>query len=475
MKIYKIFAAVALIFISTACSKEFLDRDVNGVLPLEAYFQTEEDIQEGVMACYDVLQWAYAADWNSMYMVKTLPSDETNAGGGNDGDQPPYQQLDDYSWDSENPAVSQAFTSMYYGISRANAVINSAEGDTAYKKQMIAEAKALRAYFYFELVSMFGKVPLMLVLPKSAEEYAQAGAPISEIYDQIEKDLTEAIVDLPRKSAWGAENAFRMSQGAAQSILGKAHLYQQEWAQAAAAFDAVIGTTEYSLQADYSTLFLKESEYGVESVFEISFLTSEGYDWGTFQWGGNRAMENNIHLQLMGPRGDYFDAGTSGIVGGWGFNYPTDEAYQVFLAEGDVVRGRASVMSVADLEAENGAWNDGGNAVWGYEGYFRVKYGSIAAETNGEDGAVPELNYGTNQRLIRYSDVLLMAAEAKFMNNGGGQAEFDMVRNRPGGLAPKTISMNAIKIERQLELAFEGVRLFDLIRWGDAPAGKSVV
>ena len=98
------------------------------------------------------------------------------------------------------------------------------------------------------------------------------------------------------------------------------------------------------------------------------------------------------------------------------------------------------------------------------EGYFRVKYGSIASETNGADGAVPELNYGTNLRLLRYADVLLMAAEANLQdgNTGVAQGYFDEVRNRVE-LPSKTISMDAIKTERRLELAFEGQRWFDLV------------
>jgi len=463
-----LYILTGVIMLATSCSKDFLDKDINGVLPLNNYFKTDEEIQEGLMACYDILQWSYAADWNSMYMVKTLPSDETNAGGGNESDQPPYQKLDDFSFSSENPPVLHAFRSMYFGISRANAIINNVTPDTDVKKEMIAEAKGLRAYFYFELVSMFGDVPLMLSLPTSADEYIIPGSPKADIYAQIEKDLNEAIPDLKLKSQQGAENVFRLSKGAAQSILGKALLYQEKWADAAKEFDEVINSGEYSLQADYSTLFLKESEYGVESIFEVSYVTSEAYNWGTFRWGGNRTVENNIHLQLMGPRGEYLkSSGTTGLIGGWGFNYPTKESYQVFVDEGDNVRKKASVISEADLVAAGGEWDDGGQAPWGYEGYFRMKYGTIASETNTEDGAVDALNYGTNQRLIRYADVLLMAAEAKFKANGGGQAELDLVRAR-AGLGSKPISMDAIKIERQLELSFEGVRYLDLIRWGDA-------
>jgi hypothetical protein len=470
--IYKLTFISGLVLMLASCEKEFLDKPIYGVLAADDYFKTEEELQEGVFSCYDILQWSVAPDWTSMYVVKSFPSDESHAGGGSDADQPPYQQLDDYSYTSENKPIEHSFKAMYFGIARANAIINIAVGDTPAKIQMIAEAKALRAYFYFELVSMWGGVPLRLTLP-TPTEYAIAKSTPEEIYAQIHKDLDEAIPNLPKKSEYSPAMRFRMSQGTALALNGKAYLYQKKYPEAVAALDKVIQSNEYALAADYSKLFLKQSEYGVESLFEIGYVSTEGYDWGSFQWGGNRAMENNINWQLMGPRGDYFKSGTSGLIGGWGFNYPTAKMGQAFDAEGDMIRKNTSMLSVADLRSKfGGDWTEDWtkpNAVWGMEGYFRLKYGTILAETNAANGAVPELNYGTNVRLIRYADVLLMAAEAKFLagNVASAQVNFDQVRNRVS-LPAKVISMDAIKTERRLELAFEGFRFLDLVRWGDA-------
>lgn len=196
--IYKISFIAGLAIMLISCADDFLDQPVYGVLPADDYFKTEEELQEGVLSCYDVLQWAYAADWNSMYVVKSFPSDETHAGGGSDGDQPPYQQLDDFSYTAENKPIEHSFKAMYFGVMRANAIINIAKDDTPAKKQMIAEAKALRAFFYFELVSMWGGVPLRLKIP-TASEFAMAKSTPEEIYAQIHKDLNEAIPNLPKK------------------------------------------------------------------------------------------------------------------------------------------------------------------------------------------------------------------------------------------------------------------------------------
>ncbi len=467
----KIMGIFALIGALMACKKDFLETDPIGKLSVDAFYKTDADALKAVIATYDILQWMYARDWNSAYLVKTFPSDESLAGGGDSGDQPPYQELDIFTYSAGNPTITAVYQSCYYGIYRANMVINKVVAETDVRKQIVAEAKCLRAFFYFELVSMYGKVPLNLT-ELAPSEYGQPAAEVVDIYAQIEKDLKEAIEVLPVKSALAAEDKFRVSKGTAQTLLGKAYLYQEKWADAENYLDQVIASGEYGLSDDYSTLFLVDQEFGVESIMEVSWVTTEGYDWGTFQWGGNRAMENNITWQLTGPRGDYFNAGTSGLIGGWGFNYPTSALYQAFVDAGDTYRRENTVWNTADLEAVGGGWSN--PEAWGWDGCIRIKYATRMSETSNAGGAVPELNYGTNLRLLRYADVLLMAAEAKYRagDGAGSLAELNKVRER-AQLADVSATgdalFQAIVTERQLELAFEGVRFMDLIRWGLAP------
>lgn len=467
--IYKIFFVVALIVSLSACKKDFLEVDPIGKMSTELFYQTDEDATMAIMATYDILQWMNARDWNSAYLVKTFPSDESNVGGGDSGDQPPYQELGNYTFGPSNAPITAVWQSCYFGIYRANLVINKVKPETDLRKQIIAEAKFLRAYYYFEVASMFGQGPLILQ-ELAPSEYSQAFVDRTTIYNQVIVDLNDAIQTLPLKSQYAANDIFRASKGAAQSLLGKTYLYMENWSESAAAFEQVINSNEYQLQEDYSTLFLKESEYGVESIFEVGYASDNGYDWGTFQWGGARPMENNITWQLTGPRGDYFQPGESGLIGGWGFNYPKQALYDVFVAAGDEVRKPASILSLEDLRALGGDWTN--EESWGWDGCIRVKYGTRADETSDEDGAVMELNYGTNLRLIRYADVLLMAAEAnhKAGNDGKAATYLNQVRERAGLGAFTGDIMTAIKTERQLELCFEGVRLLDLIRWGDAPS-----
>lgn len=468
MKIqYKIFVVFALMLSFTACNKDFLDVDPIGQVAVQDFYQTDEDATRAIMASYDILQWMNARDWNSAYLVKTFPSDESNVAGGSDGDQPPYQELGVYTYGSTNDPISAVWESNYFGIYRSNMVINNVSGTTPLQKQIIGEAQFLRAFYYFEIASMFGNGPLIL-RELAPSEYSQPFVDATTLYNQAIADLEAAIAVLPMKSEYDPLDVFRASKGAAQALLGKVHLYAKNWAASATAFEAVITSQEYELQGDFSTLFLQESEFGVESLLEASWVTTMGYDWGTFQWGGNRAMENNITWQLCGPRGEAFVAGETGLMGGWGFNLPKQSLYDVFDAEGDEVRKAATLLSLEDLQAQGGDWTDPNS--WGWDGCVRVKYSTRMDETSDVDGAVPELNYGTNLRLIRYADVLLMAAEAHHMNGNDGTAAnyLNEVRTRAGLGSYAGDIMNAIKKERQLELSFEGVRFLDLIRWGDA-------
>ena len=175
-----------------------------------------------------------------------------------------------------------------------------------------------------------------------------------------------------------------------------------------------------------------------------------------------------MHIQLMGPReGDFGNGSSTGVIEGWGFNLPSEKLYNAYVAAGDEIRKNATVISEADWNASGG---EATGLAYDYNGYIRLKYGTNPSES-GEPSTT--LNYGTNWRLLRYADVLLMAAEAAAMSGNEGTAHtyLNQVRTRAGlaNISPTgTDLMDAIVNERFLELAFEGFRLIDLIRWGRA-------
>ncbi|ALI98795.1 RagB/SusD family nutrient uptake outer membrane protein [Rufibacter tibetensis] len=456
--------SLALMAMASGCD-DFLDQEVPGKLPVEEFYKTDADALQATTAVYDIMQAHYNSGWSSIYMVKVMPSDESNAGGSGPGDQPAYQTLDNFNFDSENDAIKWGWRLTYSAIYRANKVINNVQPETDLRKRLIAEAKFLRAFNYFELVSLWGDVPLVTGdIP--IDQWTSTGrATKASVYAQIEKDLQEAIPDLPLKSVYGGGERFRASKGTAQAMLGKALLFQSKWADAASQFENVISSNQYQLEPSVGKVFSEAGEFGRESLFEVSYTRTQSYDWGNFPWGGQ--PESNIHLQLMGPRSDFYKkAPADSLIGGWGFNSPKAKLYQAFVAAGDVERRRATVMSEAELKAMGGDWTNA-NA-YDYEGYFQRRYGTFSTQTG---TPVAELNYGTNWRMIRYADVLLMAAEAHYRagNEAKSREYLNMVRLR-SKLAPVTATgtalFNAIVRERQLELAFEGFRYVDLVRWG---------
>ena len=453
------------IFLLAGGCKKFLKQEVPGAYPEGDFYKTDADAMQAVIGVYDMMQAHYNSNWASIYMVKTLLSDESNAGGSDAGDQPGYQTLDNYNFDATNDKVRDAWRMCYFTIYRANKVINKVEPATDLRKRLIAEAKVLRAYNYFDLVSLWGDVPLVLDDIPPAQYTSTARATKANVYAQIEKDLTEAMAVLPLKSNYSAADKFRVSKGTAQALLGKAQLYQQKWTEASSNLEAVITSNQYFLASSIGAAFSRNHEFGAESVFEISYTNGRSYDWGNFPWGG--APESNIHVQLMGPRGDFYTkAPADSLIAGWGFNLPKQKMWDAFIAANDVNRRRQCIMSVGELITAGGNWTN--PTAYDYEGFFQRKYGSFTSQTGTPIG---ELNYGTNWRHIRYADVLLLAAEAFYRANNETKAKayINQVRQR-SGLPDVTASgaalFNALVTERQLELAFEGCRFQDLVRWG---------
>jgi hypothetical protein len=455
---------LSVVMVTSGC-KKFLTQEVPGAFAEQDFYKTDADATQAVTAVYDMMQAHYNSNWASLYMIKTLLSDESNAAGNDAGDQPGYQTIDKYNFDATNDKIRDAWRMCYFTIYRANKVVNRTTPETDLRKRLIAEAKLLRAYNYFELVSLWGDVPLVLddIAPT---DYTKTGRkPKAAVYAQIEKDCLDAIAVLPIRSGYTGSDRFRVTKGTGQALLGKAYLYEQKWPEAVAQFEAVITSGQYSLAPSIGAAFSKNFEFGQESLFEISYTSDRAYDWGNFPWGAQ--PESNIHIQLMGPRGDYYTkAPSDSLLAGWGFNLPKQKLWNAYIAAGDVVRRKQIVMSKAELLAAGGNWTN--DNAWGYEGYFQRKYGSFTTQTGGPIG---ELNYGTNWRQIRYADVLLMAAEANYRASNETKARqyINLVRQRsslPDVTATGTALFDALVKERQLELAFEGFRYTDLVRWG---------
>ncbi|AUS04802.1 RagB/SusD family nutrient uptake outer membrane protein [Pseudotamlana carrageenivorans] len=454
-----------------SCSDDFTTNPRLNVEDLDTYFLEEENVETAIIGIYDLMQHNYSKDWSSAFFVKLLPGDDSNAAGGNSGDQQQLQDIDDYSdVSSSNASITSIWDLYYRTIALSNLVIeNIKDSSLSNKDKALAEAKFMRAWCYFELTTMFGDVPLRLTIPSEADEFGIPKSSRQEIYTQIESDLNDAIASLPDKSA--TEN-FRVSKGTAQALMGKVLVFQEKYTEAIPFFSSVISNPAHDLEPNPEDVWSIDHEFGIESLFELGFISTSQRDWGNFNWGGRN--ESNIHIQLMGPRGDgIFDLTGTELINGWGFNLPTAKLADAFEKAGDTKRKAASLMTEAELIAAGGGVNADaatGGKIWDYEGAIRIKYATKAEDTS-PDG-VRELNYSTNYRLLRYAEVLLLTAEAyqKLGQDAAARTELNKVRNRAGlGDIDPSVSgdalFDAIVNEKYLELAFEGQRFWDLVRW----------
>ncbi|MBU2949916.1 RagB/SusD family nutrient uptake outer membrane protein [Tamlana agarivorans] len=469
-KIIITFIAVICIGI-ISCSEDFTTNPRLNVQDLDTYFLEEANVETAIIGIYDLMQFNYSRDWHSAYFVKLLPGDDANAAGGNSGDQQQLQNIDDYSdVSSSNASISSIWDLFYRTIALSNLVIiNIQDSNLSNKERALAEAKFMRAWCYFELTTMFGEVPLRLTIPEVAEDFGLAKSPQSEIYAQIEADLTDAIASLPEK---GASDSFRASKGTAQALMGKVLVFQEKYPESLPYFQSVISNPSHDLEPNPEDVWSINNEFGIESLFEMGFVSTSERDWGNIAWGGR--TESNLHIQLMGPRGDgIFDLTGTGLINGWGFNLPTAKLADAFNQAGDTKRKSATLMTEAELIAAGGSVDQSaatGGSIWDYEGSIRIKYATKSEDTSAD--GIKELNYSTNFRLFRYAEVLLLAAEAynKSGQDAAARMELNKVRNR-AGLADISTSLSgqnlfqAIVKEKYLELAFEGQRFWDLVRW----------
>ncbi|AZQ61477.1 RagB/SusD family nutrient uptake outer membrane protein [Flammeovirga pectinis] len=479
---------VTFIILGTSCQKEWLVIDQPGAQPVEDFYKTDEQAEQALVAAYAQLQRQYASTgYVSPRLLKAIPSDMINAGGGDVGDQAWLQQINLYINTQSTPNVWDVWRAYYFTIYRANLIIEKVEPVGA-KAAIVGEAMALRAYMYFELTNMFKDVPLVLK-EQSTEEYYVEKSTQAEIYTQIEKDLLAAIDLIPetQPAKW------RMGKGFAQTILAKTYMFQnKEYAAAFNLLDKVIKSGEYSLEQKFDDVLHVPGEWGKESLWEIGFRSNNPYGNG-FPWNPDDA-ESSINMVLCGPR-DFAGAHTINR-GGWGFQNPTEWIYKKFDANDP--RRDQSLISWDDFKAkyyepggvyetyiadqpadykpetsDSVKWSGWEAKRWQIEGYLRMKYDARTTER-----AEPEWEYsaGTNERILRYAEVLLLAAEAKVQLGEGGAAAgyINEVRQRSGYTTlVSNVTMDDIEYERMAELAFEGHRWFDLRRWGKLDATLS--
>ena len=462
------FIAAAMVLAMGSCKKDFIDITPKGQFLSANYYQDQTQAYSALVGVYDMMR-KNSGGFENMITMMNAGSDDNYAGGGSSTDGAGIQGFSTHSLTAITIPGS-FWNDHYQGVFRANillAKLPTTTMDETLKGRYVAEAKALRASYYFNLVRMFKNIPLILDPLSTTDMYNVLQATPAEVYIQIEKDLTEAIAVLPPTVSAGTESG-RFTKGSAQALLGKVLLFENKNALAAAQFADVNGTPGgtsiygYKLLASYSDLWVVANKFNSEAILEVSHSAAAKTGWGNGNYSGTD--EGNLVNTMVGPRTYSRSSGSDApdLPSGWSFNVFTQDFYDFIKTD---PRFTATVFDMKALKAAGKA-----DYIEGYEntGYFLNKFlpRTVDVSTGGGDAV---LNYRQDTYVIRLADTYLMEAEALGATGARAQALLDAVRNRVG-LPSVPVSLDAIKSERRAELAGEGIRFFDLVRWGDAAA-----
>jgi hypothetical protein len=456
---------MSLLVFNSGC-KKFLDEELLGERSDQQFYQTAEDAELALTGIYNILSFADAN--NRIWVFGDVASDDA-AKGGNPGDQADIGLIDEFNITTINGNLENVWSVYYEGISRANWLLDNVGNinmDQQRKDEIIGEAKFLRAFYYYWLASIFGDIPVHITVP-TPEEMQKAATPYEEVFANIIiPDLTDATTKLPETGSAG-----RATKYAAWGLLAKCYLFLEKWSDAENALNKVIQSGLFSLEQLYNHNFQLFTKDNQEVIFSIQHLA------GQDPWLGNRLN------QWFAPQAN----------NGYGFNAPTQNFVDAFESLNDSIVDPRLDYTVG---REGQIWADTilFDPNWSPTGFLNRKYIQPLTEVPKESKSDGELNY----QFMRYSDVLLMMAEALNEQGRTGEAVnyVNIVRTRaresykydsnlpgypniPDGLL-KDIQDNgqngvrsAIRQERRVELGFEFHRYFDIVRYGPEYANKA--
>ncbi len=454
MKAIRSFRYFLILAILLGCSESFLENPPLTTITDETFPTNENDALLVLNATYcNLRNWWIMGGYP---LVDIMADDQTK--GSEDGSNPDLQLWETFSHSASHGLLLSWYQTLYQSVRYANIVIEKVPPismDEELKSRYIAEAKFIRAYLYFTLVRLWGDIPKITT---TNPDRTVVRSPAAEIYDEIIfPDLEEAAQVLPEKNAYPNADLGRATRGAAKALLARVYLHLHDYPNALSYAEEVIQSGQYSLDPDWSRVFSVEGENGPGSIFEIQAV-SLGFSQGGNQYGNTQGVRGtpNWGWGFARPSWDYINHFETGD--------PRLDASVIFL--GEVMHG---VLIEGNTNTSDTTYDGLGNIVE-IECYNQKVY------VEGATG--PTDSWGHNRRVIRYADVLLMAAEAYNENDNPTQAltYLNMVRERARGendsVLPdrtetdKDALRQLIWEERRHELAFETIRYFDLMRQG---------
>ncbi len=420
----KILTPVVILLLLQSCSSDLLNTSPEATKVTSQFYTDASQIEQGINAVYGTLQ--YTGQYQqAMLVIGEIPSDNTY-------DEVPandsftYGEFDFFTIQPNNSLIASTWKDHYIGIQQANIILNRIDAiqdmAQATKSNRIGEMKFLRALMYFNLVRVFGDVPLVTKETTNVNDYfGQGRTPVSEVYAFIEKELKDAIPLLPAATTQKG----RVTKAAAMGILGKVLITENKYSDALPYLSQIEGLG-YSLLSDVSKIFDVTNKNNAEIIFDVQFAS-----------GINGNSEGSPAFQLFSPSGT--------VAGAKGHNLPTKEIYNLYT--GDDQRKSAYI----------GLTSNG------------IPYTKKIVKTSNviADG-------GSNIVVLRLADVYLMIAEcyAKANDLSNANVYLNKIKSRAGIASVNLVSQQAllaeIDKERRLELVGEGHRWFDLVRTGKA-------
>ncbi len=427
------------------------------------FYRTEGEAFQALVAAYDLLQW------DTFELYSEVMGDDCYGGGSNANDIPYMVRMAQSNSDPADPNIAIMWDKFYQGIFRTNKLLEKLEpipfDNVSDKDRMRAELYFLRGYYFYGLARLFGNVPIITKTLEPSEYYTQKQATPQEVFVQIKHDMFQAIESgaLPPHATLPTDQRGRVTQEAAQALMvrmwmfytglyGQSDLDGMTKTNAIDMIQSVIATSGCSLYDNFADNFDATMKNGVESLFEIQYsMETRWGDWGYLQGGdGNFAV---IRWGIRNP------AEESPYSTGWSFA-PVRASLYTDYEDGDTRRDATLInMEVEKFDYTAGYQNTG---------IFNKKYTALKSNDPTAGGS-RELNFPNNQVIMRYADVLLMAAELLLDSDiSTAQNYYATVVKRAKGAsyAVPTITMEGIRTERHLEFALEGIRYWDLLRYG---------
>jgi starch-binding outer membrane protein, SusD/RagB family len=452
MKKIVILSVICTVLLQVGCNNDaFLDQPLRGREQLDDFFSSPQKAENFVNSIYRKVN---GESWFQVTMSRQINDMATddNWSGNTAQPRPDITGIASYNVFAGSTYFNTIWENHYIGITRANISLEripEVKMEETTKNRLLGEAYFLRAFFYFDLVRSFGGVPIVTtyteLLEPAISDKVRSSA--QEVYILIEEDLQKAVATLPLRSQYPAKDLGRATKGAAQSLLAKVYLTQEKWNLAQIMANEVIASGEYNLEPDFANIYSVDNHHGVESIFEIDYVTNPLFA----EIGAQLPITN-------GSRGDQ----------GWGWCSPSSDLENAFLSEGDNIRLRSTIIKHGQpvygdpsVTAFNGLPTENKSGRTNRKYYVPV--GKRPVPYLKGQIALPYIH-------LRLADVLLMHAEAAYFNNDLNSAKLSLKKVRDRVQLTTNMSLagtalrDAIWKERRLELALEQQRLFDLRR-----------